>query len=199
MIGLKLDRGWAAAEEYFGKLPQKMGNATHQAVLKEAHYLRGKMVDGIDSGSPGGQRFAPHSPITIAVRKFVGQGGGSKIMIMSSTLRNNTKVIVLGKGIAFVGTNRKSKGGVNIAKIHDEGRNWKQPLSPRARRFLMAAMRAAGMQMAKKPKGAPPLGSVSIKIPPRPIVEPVIKRFARPADVRARFIKNLMAAMARGK
>ncbi len=186
--------------------------AVRVALLREAHYLRGKMVQGIASGAPGGQAFKPLSPITLAMRKARGFGG-SKPLIVTGTLRRSFSVVHLrgGGGIGgavFIGIHRsaRGKGGkslVNIAEIHEFGRSWKQKLSPRARRYLFAVLgktnigrgpagRNAKGQFTRgkyvRRGGATADGTISIHIPARPFVRPVFTTYAKPADVKRRFM-----------
>ena len=215
---------WAAVARIASTMAAKMVRAQRVAVMREAHFLRAHMVKGIASQAPGGQAFAPLSPITLALRKMRGFGG-SKALIVTGGLRGAITVVQVAGGTGaggkvFVGVHRSAKGPggktmANIAEIHENGRSWTQRMTPKARRFLaMVISRAGGaVGAALRPKGpttrnskgrfvkakfvgkANSNGSVHISIPARPFVGPVLAAYARPADVKQRFLDNLLAGL----
>lgn len=176
---------WDKAVRVLLRAPAAIKTALDQAILREAHLLRAAMVKGIDSGAPGGQKFAGHSPLTLVVRRFRGFGG-SKILVQSAALRNSITVAKVGS-VVFVGVLRRSRGkggrsGADIARIHEEGRTFTRTLSPKARRFLFAAMRAAGLPRRARAKGAKGGGvTITVRIPPRPFIAPVVAAMDRDA------------------
>jgi hypothetical protein len=198
---------WAKVAQITRTMRDRFEAAVRVALLREAQYLRGKMVTGIASGAPGGKPFAPLSPITLAIRKARGFGG-SKPLIVTGTLRRSPSVVQVGGrgigGAVFVGIHRSARGKngkslVNIAEIHEFGRSWKQKLSPKARRFLFAMLRKAGLSQGGASKGrfSSPGGSgtISINIPARPFVRPTFEMYAKPADVKRRFMANIADRM----
>lgn len=171
---------WNRAQRILAGAPKVIPRAIQQAVLQEAHDLRRKMIAGIDGGGPGGAKFAAHSPLTLVVRRMRGGAGsrGSKILVASAALRNSISVVSVGGG-AFVGvlrTRRHSSGksAVDIARIHEYGKTWTMPLTPRMRRFLFAAIRKAGLPPRPRAKGSVGASSITIRIPPRPFIGPVV-------------------------
>jgi hypothetical protein len=187
--------------------------AVRVALMREAHFLRGRMVAGIASGAPGGQAFAPLAPTTLAMRKARGFGG-SKPLIVTGTLRRSISVVqVRGSvglgGAVFIGIHRQTKGKngksmVNIAEIHEYGRSWKQRLSPRARRYLFAILgktnigrgpagrdKSGRFTKGKYQSKGSKDGMISIHIPARPFIRPVFREYAKPDVVRKRFVQNV--------
>ncbi|NUP12887.1 MAG: hypothetical protein HOW73_43160 [Polyangiaceae bacterium] len=189
-VRLEEGPGWARAISTLATASERLKKAEDQAVLKEAHFQRGKMIEGIDSGAPGGKPWRKHAPLTLLVRRFKGKSG-SKIMIATSALRGSVKVVPLPGGAAFVGANRKV-GKVNIAALHDEGRKYSKPWTARQRRFFFAVLRKAGETRGPRTKGS---GVRKVFLPARPFVGPTIARWGRPKDVKLRFEKNLAASM----
>lgn len=190
--GVALIGDWQKAFKLLREAPKRIDKAIQRQLLQEAHHIRERIVSGIDRGGPPGSKFAPHSPITIAVRRFSGGGRGTKILIASSALRNGVAVIPQGKGVVLVAVRRR-KGNVNLAHIHEFGRQWSRPMTAKQRRFLFAALRAAGMQRAR-PKGAAGSASVTIRIPARPYFWPVVNHL-NVEQMRARFAAAIAAAL----
>ncbi len=193
---MKLIGDWVKAAKITDSMNRRFRAAAEQALLREGHYLRGKIVQNITSGGAlAGKPFAPLSPSTIAIRKFLGFGG-TKILMHTGALRNSITVKRVGDAV-FVGVLRQSRGkggksAANIADIHEFGRGpYRVIMTARQRRFLMAALGAYGG--APKPgKGG---GVLIIKIPARPFMGPVFERFAKPADVKERFWSHVSRAM----
>lgn len=141
---MQLTGDWGRAAKIASGLQGRFQRAVAQAIAQEAHQIRGDIVKGIRSGSG----FAPLSPMTLAVRKFKGLGG-SKPLIVTGALVGGITATKVGDGW-FVGILRqaRSKAGkplANIGAIHEFGASWSQPLSPKARRFLFAVLKKAGL------------------------------------------------------
>jgi hypothetical protein len=192
---------WNRAMRILQGAPKVLPRVVNEVVLQEAHDLRKKMVAGIDGGGPSGAKFTAHSPLTLVVRRMRrGPGSrGSKIMVASATLRNSISVISLGGGNAFVGVLRtkrhpSGKSAVDIARIHEYGKTWSMPLTARMRRFLFAAIRKAGLPPRPRAKGAAGASSITIRIPPRPFIGPVIATHD-PAAFKARMAQAIAAAV----
>lgn len=241
---MKLTGDWAKAAKIADGLAGRFQKAVDRAVMAEAQHLRGQIVKGIRSGAPGGKAFAPLSPMTIALRKMRG-GGGSKPLIASGGLIGGITATRVGTGV-FIGLLRgaKGKGGkglANVGAIHEFGASWSQQLTPKARRFLFAAIARAGLsrgsgdnvtlksgarvirkggrwrdgkgrflsgaQLAEAKaaseaarsaaKTAPKTGgkTISITIPARPFIGPVLERDAKPEEVRKRFWQRVAKGM----
>jgi phage gpG-like protein len=167
--------------------------AIDKAVLQEAQFFRTKIVEGLREGAPGGRAFAPLAPTTLAIRKLRGFGG-TKPLIVRGDLRNSITVVKQGETV-FVGVLRTAKAGggqslANVAAIHEFGsRPIVLELTPKVRRFLHAAFRAAGLDA---PAGdRPSTGIAVIKIPARPFLAPVFETFGKPEDVSRRFLARV--------
>jgi phage gpG-like protein len=170
---------WKEAARIAGSMAGDFQRAVERSTLREAHFLRGKIVEGITSGAPAGKPFKPHAPLTIALR-----GGSGKILIQSGALRNSITVVKIGGGAttaAFVGVQRTNKRA-NLAEIHEEGRTIR--VTEKMRRYLMARLREAG---APPPPPGGGGGKTVIKIPARPFMGPVFERYGKPEDVAQRF------------
>lgn len=168
---------WGKLGQLLQRLPAKLEVATKKALLKEANFLRTKIVDGIKDQAPGGKQFLPLSVTTLAVRKFQGFRG-TKAVIRTGALRNSIKVVDGREGV-FIGVHSttKAKNGkdmVDIAAIHEFGAG---PIvikvTPKMRRFLMAAFRKAGLA-GPYGRGS---GVMVLKIPKRPFIGPVFEKF----------------------
>ncbi len=207
---VKLYGDWAKVGAIVKTMQGKYESAVRQALLKEAHFLRGKMVERITQGTG----FAPLSPLTLAIRKAKG-GGGDKPLIQTGALRKGITVVQVGGGglggSVFVGIHRntKGKGGksmVNIASIHEFGASWSMQMTPRMRRFLHAVLKNAG-PAARDPKtgkftrgkflggAGSGTGTIAITIPARPFIRPVLDEYGKPSAVKRRFIDNVLKAM----
>jgi hypothetical protein len=207
-IGIRKVGDWARVAAIVRNMRNKYEASVRRAMLREAHYLRGKMIEGIAQQAPAGQPFAPLSPMTLAMRQARGFAG-SKALIVTGALRRSITVVHVGGGdlggAVFVGVHRQTKGPggksmVNIAEIHEFGRSWTQPLSAKARRYLFAVMKKAGLLMGPRMKGGGYYSSgssskVSINIPARPFVRPVIDKYGKPDDVKRRFVGNVLQGM----
>jgi hypothetical protein len=195
-FGVKLFGDWARGTQILSTANERFERVCDQAVLKEAHFLRGKMIQNITSGGAvAGQPFAPLSPLTLAVRQFKGFGG-SKPLMVTGALRNSIAVVKTQGGV-FVGIKRAGKskggkGGANLAELHEYGGGpWARPMTAKQRRFLAAAFKAAGLKFGDPPGG----GVLRIKIPARPFVGPIVDKFAKPEDVKKRFWANVSTGM----
>ena len=186
-------RDWARARRLLTAAPQRLQAAIGTAVRQEAHALRNDIVQGLTSQAPGGEPLKPPSPLTIAARQLEGFGG-TKALIVRGDLRNSITVVKQGETV-FVGVLRSAKAGggqslANVAAIHEFGsRPIVLKLTPKVRRFLHAAFRAAGLDA---PAGdRPSTGIAVIKIPARPFLAPVFETFGKPADVSRRFLDRV--------
>lgn len=182
---------WQLARRLVSTARKRLKDATDKAVLQEAQFFRTKVVEGIREQAPGGQPFKPLAPTTLAIRRFRGFKG-TKALLVRGDLRNSI-VVVKQPGGVFVGVLRTAKGKdgqalVNVAAVHEHGsRPIVVKLTPKARRFLHAAFRAAGLD---RPAGdKPSTGIAVIKVPARPFLRPVFEKHgADEAVVAQRFL-----------
>lgn len=167
---------WGKLGGLLQRLPRRLEVATRKALLKEANFLRKQMVEGIKDQAPAGKKFLPLAVTTLAVRKFKGFNG-TKALIKTGELRNSIKVVEAKEGV-FIGVHSttKAKNGrdmVDLATIHEFGAGpFVVPVTPKMRRFLMAAFRKAGLH-GPYGKGS---GVMVLKIPKRPFVGPVFEK-----------------------
>lgn len=202
MSGLKiqLTGAWAQAHFVTSQLPGRFEVAVKRALLQEAHDMRGKLVKNITSGGAlAGAPFAALSPWTLAIRRFKGFGG-TKPLIRTGSLRNSISVVQLASGGVFVGIRRQAKGAggqslVNLAELHEFGKTFTMHMTPKMRRFLAAAAKAAGLPFGGGGKGGGSPGLITITIPARPFMGPVFDKFAQPADVKKRFWERVAKAL----
>ncbi len=176
---------WKRAIKILESMPARLPKALDMAVAQEAQVVRNMMIRRIDAG----EGMAPHSALTLAVRRASGFGG-TKILIRSGTLRGSIKVVKFSGGY-FIGVKRGARGStgrgkkslVNIAKIHEEGRSWNQEITDRQRKFLFWALKEAGNPpRTKTSEGGG--GMMRITIPARPFIGPAIEEWDATADQR---------------
>jgi hypothetical protein len=185
-LGIKLTGDWGRALK---ALNLDLRGAVDKAMMKEAHFLRSKIILNIQSGgNEAGAPFTPLSPTTLAVRAFKGFGG-SKPLIVTGALIGAVSVVRVSGGV-FVGIKRSAKaGGAKLAELHEFGGGpWTRPMTDKQRRFLHAVFRNAGAASPGKSAGG---GTITWRIPARPFVNPVIRKFMTPSDVRKRFWTNV--------
>ncbi len=199
MPDVSLFGDWKKALEIVDSMQERFKRAAKKAVLQEAQFLRGKIIEGLREQAPGGEPFAPLSPLTLAIRSFE-RFKGSKALIRTASMRNAIIVKAVPEG-AFVGILRtaKSKTGealVNVAEMNENGSEpIIIPITPASRRYFHAALAAAGLA---PPKNGPTGGGAAIaivRIPPRPFLAPVFAKYETPDSVRNRFYKILLEEM----
>ncbi len=189
MIGAKPTGDWEKAVQKLEFIEKNASKALGRAVLQEAHEIRNEMVTGIDGGGPGGAKFEPHAPATPYLRKATKAGRGSKVLIASAAMRGSIRVVPLPGGGAFVGVHRASKKGrFRIAQIQEQGRNI--TVTPRMRRFLHAMMRKAGA-----PRPPPGAARVTIRIPPRPFIGPIVAKYQQSGELQKRIAARVAAEL----
>lgn len=190
-VGIQLFGDWERARATVNTMVGKYQLALKKSTLQEAHFLRAKMIDYIKTSGDGAMK--PLAASTLAVRRFKGKNG-TKPLIVTGGLRNSITVKWIGTETAFIGVLASAEQGrVKIAEIAENGITIVMPYTPKAHRFLMAAFRNAGL--AGEYSGASRTSIVVIRIPPRPIMAPVIEKYAKPEMVKARFQKNLALNM----
>ena len=146
MMTIKLIGNWARANEVFTDLPSRAQKAARAALGIEAERFRHAVKQGIQSGAPGGKKFAALSPLTLAI-----SGKGKGILRRTETMLS--EIVVIRKGDSVAITVRGSR--TRVADIHEGGRTFKRVLTPKQRRFLFAAMRNAGIAPRGSGGGGP--------------------------------------------
>ena len=177
--------------------------AKRRAILREAHRLRGIMVQSFNKGGPPGKRWKRLSVFTQLVSRAKGLGDRRPLM-NSGALRNSHSVVEVDADTVFVGVHRtaKSKGQrgrdkqgrftsrgpgsklMNIALIHEHGAGPiyinTSPGSASGRRvrnfflWLHSKTKNHGSG-AIMPLKKTTVGIV-IRIPPRPWIGPIWER-----------------------
>ena len=190
---------WDVAHRFVSAASRRFKEAVDKAVLQEAQFFRTKIVEGLREQAPGGQPFAPLAATTLAVRRFRGFKG-TKALIVRGDLRNSIVVVKQAGGV-FVGVLRTAKGKagqplVNVAAVHEFGsRPIVLKLTPKARRFLHAAFRSAGLDA---PAGdRPSVGIAVIRVPARPFLRPTFEKYGQRGDVSSRFIARVARSLSR--
>lgn len=188
--GARKTGDWGKARRELATLGAKALAVARQAILQEAHFLRGKMVEGIREQAPGGQRFKALSPLTLAARRLAGFRG-TKALVRTGTLRNAITVVERG-GQVFIGILRTARGEdgdelTNVAAVHEFGAGpFVVQITDKMRAYLGALLEEAGILPAAQSASGGGRGYLVIRIPARPFIGPVFKKFGKPADVRAR-------------
>lgn len=218
MVGVRQVGDWPKMRELMPRLRPRFERAVKVAMLREAHFLRGKMIQGITSGAPGGQKFAPLAPLTLALRKLRGFGG-TKILIVSGTLRGAILVTELASGGVFIGVHRSARGGkggktlYNLARLHEEGGDWSYMMTPKQRRFLFASLARARAKFAgrdasgkflkkgaanpfdRRPGASSGGARVTVHLPARPFIRPTLEMYGRPDAVKRRLVESILKTM----
>ena len=146
----KLAGDWHRLDEILN--PARLAEGIRQAAARVGNYGASEVKKGIVSSSPGGQTFAPLSPITIA-RK-----GSSKPLIDHGDLVGSITYQVIDSENVFIGVKKGKE--VNIAAVHEYGCTIK--VTPKMRAYLhhQGVHLKASTQM--------------IYIPARPFLRPVL-------------------------
>ena len=193
MIEVKKIGPWTRVGQLLAAAPRRMQAAFDKALWQEAQFLRTKIVEGIREQAPGGRAFTPLAPTTLAIRQFRGFRG-TKALIVQADLRNSITVVRDGDrvlvGVLRTARNRAGKSLVDIAALQEYGsRPTVVHLTPKARAFLHAAFRHAGLDGPSA--GQPGTGIAVIQIPARPFLAPVFDRYAQPEQVSRRFLERV--------
>lgn len=174
VYGASLTGNWQRLGDALGTLSVRFPQAMQRSLAEEAEFYRRKMVEGIRDQAPGGEKFKPLQPITIALRKVMGFHG-TKALIRTGELRNNIQAVVE-DGVAFVGILYTARGAngkslADIGRIHEFGATIRAVISRAKLRMIQAAMRKLG----NSPSGGGGRGLGVVTIPPRPFIGPTFR------------------------
>lgn len=186
-----------------GAMLRKAGNpglwrrAKKRAILREAHRLRGIMIQSFNAGGPPGKKWKRLTFFTKLVSWAKGQGIRGRPLMNTGDLRNSHSVVEVNSDTVFVGVHRSArskgtkgrdkagrftragagKGMVSIASVHEHG---SKPIyidtSPtsakgqRVRKFfrwLFIKTRGRIKPLKKSTVG------IVVRIPPRPWIGPI--------------------------
>jgi hypothetical protein len=188
---------WSRVGKLLAAAPRRMQAAFDKALLQEAQFLRTKIVEGIREQAPGGRAFASLAPTTLAIRQFRGFRG-TKALLVQADLRNSITVVKEGDrvlvGVLRMARNRAGKPLLDIAALNEYGsRPIVVRMTPKARAFLHAALRRAGLD-APSP-GQPGIGIAVLQVPARPFLTPVFEKYAQPDQLSRRFLERVAALL----
>jgi hypothetical protein len=186
---------WKTARRLLSTAADRLNAAADTAVLQEAHFIRGKIVEGLREQAPGGQPIAPPAATTLAVRQLRGFRG-EKSLLVRGDLRNAITVTrVVGGVLVGVLRTAKNRDGRSLLNIAERNENGGPPivlrLSDKARRFLHAAFRKAELP----PHTGPGIGIAIVTVRARPFMAPVFERYGQPAEVQRRFFQRVLAQL----
>lgn len=190
---------WRAAANILGNAYMNAARAIELAAKQEAHFFERKLKEGMQSGAPGGKRYEPLSPVTLALRKFAGFKG-TKPLIQTGAMLRSIHVVKRG-ALYFVGIDRSAKSAdgesmVEIAEMHENGAGpFVVEMTPAARRYIAMALKDAGLLSGGGGGGGDGLNIAVIKIPARPTFGPVMEAYGKPADVMKRFEDRVAALL----
>lgn len=157
--------------------------AKKPAMLKEAHRIRGLMVQAFNAGGPSGKKWKRLSFFTKLVSWAKGHGIRGRPLMVTGDLRNSHSVVDVDFETVFVGVHRSTRGRrnknklVNIAAVHENGSD---PISinvspgsakgQRVRRFFFWLFKKTRGRIKPLRKDTTVL---VMRIPPRPWVGPI--------------------------
>jgi len=173
---------WKAADFFLRTGPATTDLALKVALRREAQLFRTELVKGIRSGAPGGKRFKPLSPFTIATRRFRGFRG-TKPLNAGGDLVRSLKVVERPDGI-FVGVlrsarNRDGDDLVNVAAVQEFGATSVIRLNPGMSRFLGLMFRQSGLLPPSSVRS-----TLVVRVPARPSFQPVAEMLRKGAKGR---------------
>lgn len=146
----KLSGDWSRLDEILN--PSRIAAGVKQAASRVGNYGASEVKKGIVSSAPGGQKFVPNSPMTIA-RK-----GSSKPLIDNGDLVGSITYQVIDADNVFVGVKKGNEA--NIAAVHEFGCTIQ--VTPKMRAYL----HHQGIHLKASTQ--------YIVIPPRPFLRPVL-------------------------
>lgn len=187
---------WNLARRILATASPKLRMALDRATLQEAHFMRGKIIEGLVSQAPGGKTFKPISNATLAIRKFK-RFSGTKALLVRGDLKNSISVKRESDG-CFVGILRTARGRggapiANVAELNEFGsRPIVIPVTPKMKAFLAAAFRRGGGGSGGTGGGGGGLGVIVVQIPARPFIRPVAEKFyGNRHEVSSRFLRRV--------
>lgn len=177
--------GIALAVSKVRKIANNMQGAMDDAVLQEAHFLRGHVLEGIRTqGVSTGTPWEPLKESTLEGRREAGHRG-SKALIATGSLFASIGVVSDGPGRAFVGVHRTARGKqgeslVDIAVVHEFGTTIVQTVTAKQVAFFTARNLANGRGPTSLQVG----DKIIIRIPARPFIRPVLNKFVNTSEER---------------
>jgi len=190
---------WEVARHILHSLPHRFEKAVDEGIAQEAHFMRGKVVEGLREQAPGGQTFKPLVESTIAKRQLL-RFRGTKALIVRGDLARSITVQRQPSGSYFVGVLRTARGRLgsplaNVAELNEFGsRPIAIRITPKMRRFLAMLGHMTGHEPSEDGGGT---GIVVVQIPARPFMRPVAEKYFGDRDaVAQRFLGRISRSLA---
>lgn len=153
-MGSRLIGDWDKLENALRNAGNKIDEAATKAAGQAGFLLVKRIKEGIKSQAPPGQKFEPIGALT-AWKK----GSTKALMDSGGLVRSITWKRV--RGGVWIGTNYRSKKGVNIARVHEKGATIE--VTDAMRKGFVAVI---GRRIKKTTK--------YIRIPARPFISPIM-------------------------
>lgn len=178
----ELKGDWAPLRRTLQVMGRDTRSAQRQSLREEAEFIRKKVVEGIRNQAPAGQRFKPLSPLTLAMRQFLGIQGDKALIERGDLIRAIT-VMNGGPWSVAVGVspdvvNSQGRSLSKIAHIQEYGADYHLALSEKMRRYLAMVFRKAGVADSSGTSGSKKT-TLHIVIPPRPFLAPIFDKHVR--------------------
>lgn len=202
---IKLIGQWPIAKKIVKTMIGKLERAGERAIDQEAHRLRSIIVTGLRTQEPGGEAFKSLSPLTIAVRQFMGFKG-KKALIRKGDMRNGIVVRIVKDGknkarfIGILRTARSTTGKslVNVAKLQEFGGGpFLVPITPKSSKFYHLALKRAGIIQPKRGFSLTSghLNVAIVRIPARPFLRPSFEQYKKDQSWKSRVIMSIAKDM----
>lgn len=172
-MDVKLTGDWGRGARLFSIGRGALKRAIQKGLKQEAQLFRTLIVKGIRDQAPGGKKFKPLSPTTLAIRRWRGRKG-TKALIDTATMIRSFVTKRVGDDSIFIGLLRtsRSKDGKSLANI--------------------GAIQEYGALVVQGTK----TGFRIIIIPARPFIQPTFDKYAEDGNkLRRRFIERVMKAL----
>lgn len=185
--------GWVKAARALRTFGPEFATMRTKALRAEAEFFKAKIIEGIQSQSPGGRPLKPLSPYSVMMRQFLGYKG-EKALIQRGDLLRSIGIQQSGRDRFYVGVKRGAtssdgKDLVTIAEIQEKGAGpFVVKITPKMRAFLAMVFRK--MNKTGSPGGKGGKGYMLITIPPRPFMGPVFDKYGEPGRARARMLQR---------
>ncbi len=182
---VKIERtgDWKVAFKVVGEIPAAVREALPKALLKEGHFIAGKVKEKMNAGP-----FSPLSPLTLLARRLNGIKG-TKPLLASLALRDAMTAVQTGPlkvqvGI-MKGERKRGAGGryvasntILIASVMEEGATIVLKVTKKMRKFLFGVLLKDQPKRASKARGPAAGKVIIIRIPPRPFIRPTYDAWA---------------------
>ena len=156
-MGSRLIGDWDKLENALRNAGNKIDEAATKAAGQAGFLLVKRIKEGIKSQAPAGQKFEPIGALTAGKKgstKALFEKGGNGGLISTITWKRV-------RGGVWIGTNYRSKKGVNIARVHEKGATIE--VTDAMRKGFVAVI---GRRIKKTTK--------YIRIPARPFISPIM-------------------------